>query len=293
MYRIAKLRTMIGAVFATMLVIALAPTTQASAGTTSPSSTPYYLALGDSLSQGVQPNSSGQSVETNQGYVDDLYSLYRYEVPGLQLAKLGCPGETTGTMRNGGICSYSLGSQLDQAVAFLETHHVVLVTIDIGANNVDGCLSAGAIDETCITNGIAAAATDLPVILGTLQAVAKVYDPGVRFVGMNYYDPFLAEWLQGASVQALATASVSLATYYNGVLGSIYGYFHDPVADVQSAFQTTNFTPVPIIGLPVNVSAICVLTWMCAAPPVGPNIHARPLGYGLIALAFEQQIGLL
>ena len=63
---------------------------------------PYYLALGDSLSQGVQPNASGQSVETKQGYADDLWSRYHASTPALRLAKLGCPGETTGTMLAGG-----------------------------------------------------------------------------------------------------------------------------------------------------------------------------------------------
>src|SRR5205809_6098056 len=32
---------------------------------------------------------SGVQVETNQGYVDDLYALYRAAIPGLQLVKLG------------------------------------------------------------------------------------------------------------------------------------------------------------------------------------------------------------
>ena len=205
--------------------------------------------------------------------MDDLYSLYRYEVPGLQLAKLGCPGERTGTMRNGEKSSYSLGSQLDQAVAFLETHHVVLVTIDIGANNVDGCLSAGGIDETCITNGITAAATDLPVILGTLQASL-----GVRPRRSNCRDELLRpvprRVVEGPPFRLSPPLSVSLATYYNGVLGSIYGYFHDPVADVQSAFQTTNFTPVRIIGLPVNVRPF-VCSPGCAPRPRWPNIPCQ------------------
>jgi hypothetical protein len=153
MLKLGKLRTIVGGAFAAALVIALAPATSPSAGATTP--TPYYLALGDSLSQGVQPNSAGVSVETDHGYANDLYSLYRYEVPGLQLAKLGCPGETTTTMINGGICSYSpFRSQLAAAVAFLGTHHVVLVTIDIGANNVDGCVSGGSVSLPCIFGGI-------------------------------------------------------------------------------------------------------------------------------------------
>src|SRR5689334_10801610 len=65
---------------------------------------PFHLSLGDSLSRGVQPNSSGQSVITDQGYADDLFQLEQANIPRLQEKLLGCPGETTGTMINGGIC---------------------------------------------------------------------------------------------------------------------------------------------------------------------------------------------
>jgi hypothetical protein len=34
------------------------------------------------------------------------------------------------------------------------------------------------------------------------------------------------------------------------------------------------------------VAAICLWTWECAASPRGPNEHARPIGYDVIALAF-------
>src|SRR3984885_12861901 len=79
----------------------------------------YYLALGDSLSQGVQPDAAGTSVETGQGYPDQLYAMLHPGQPSLQLVKLGCPGETTVTMIHGGICRYRGGSQLAAAVAFL------------------------------------------------------------------------------------------------------------------------------------------------------------------------------
>lgn len=290
-----RFRKVLAAGAAAVLVVAVAPLGVDPVGASTP--TPYYLALGDSLAQGVQPNSSGQSVETDQGYVNDLYSLYRHLIPGLKLVDLGCPGETTGTMISGGICTYTegvtstdpLGNQLAQAVGFLRTHHVVLVTIDIGANNVDGCLSASGINETCIEQGFIDAGSQLPVILATLQAAA----PHVRIAAMNYYDPFLAAWLQGAAGQTLATESVGLATEFNGLLGQVYGDFGVPVADVQDAFQTTDFTPVPIIGLPLNVAVICGLTWMCAPPPRGPNIHANVFGYALIAFTFERTLAVL
>ena len=55
---------------------------------------PYYLALGDSLAVGIQPDASGLYKPTAQGYADDLHALYRARLPGLQLVKLGCSGET-------------------------------------------------------------------------------------------------------------------------------------------------------------------------------------------------------
>ena len=64
----------------------------------------YHLALGDSLSQGVQPDAAGASVQTGQGYADQLYAALLPAHPGLRLVKLGCPGETSRTMIDGGIC---------------------------------------------------------------------------------------------------------------------------------------------------------------------------------------------
>jgi hypothetical protein len=75
----------------------------------------YYLALGDSLSQGVQPDAAGHSAETGQGYPDQLYAMLRPGQPALHLVKLDCPGETTATMIHGGICRYPAGSQLAAA----------------------------------------------------------------------------------------------------------------------------------------------------------------------------------
>jgi lysophospholipase L1-like esterase len=259
---------------------ALAP--QASAQTA------YYLYLGDSLAQGVQPQvPSGTNAPTNQGYVDDLYAQLLARMPRLQLAKLGCPGETTGTMINGGTCPYALGAQLAQAADFLVTHDVLLVTIDIGANNIDGCVTGGAPNPSCVANGVAAAAKDLPVIMQVLRWAS----PTVPIVGMNYYDPFLAAWLLGPSGRALANASVALAQSFNATLGRTYAEFSAPVADVEGAFMTPHGDALPGTGVPVNTAVICAWTWMCAPSPVGPNIHANTNGYFVIAAAFVARIG--
>jgi lysophospholipase L1-like esterase len=267
----------------------------------------YYVALGDSLAQGVQPAtpplppgvSLGQSIETDAGYANDLYAHYQREYGGaLTLVKLGCPGETTTSMLTGAgsPCTYSQGSQLAAAVAFVRAHRsqVALITIDIGANDVDGCATATAISETCVTAGIAAVGHNLPLILGALRNAA-----GRRTViaGMNLYDPFLADYLTGAAGQALATASVGLDESLNQLIDRGYQTFGVRTADVQDAFSTTDFTdtaPLPGVGtVPLNVARICEWTWMCAPTPVGPNIHANATGYQQIAAAFEQAIGRL
>ena len=278
--------------------VALVPAAAASASTRpdrSPLGPVYYLSLGDSLAQGVQPNSHGDSVITNHGYVDDLYALYRRTDPQLQLVKLGCPGETTTSMMKGGVCPASAyrplhaRDQLEAAAHFLTAHrgHVALVTLDIGANNVDGCVTATGLDQSCVQTGIATARTDLVKILRRLHAA----DPSARIVGMNYYDPFLAAWLQGTAGQQTAQASVQLTNYFNGVLTADYAVFHVPVADVATEFHTDNFRMVPRFDRPVNVLTVCTLTWMCALPPYGPNIHANTLGYRVIADAFMDAIG--
>jgi len=126
--------TVVATVVATAAMAGGAPALASSHRATATTSQSFYLSLGDSLAQGVQPNAQGVSVETKQGYPDQLFTALHLGNPTLKLVKLGCPGETTGTMINGGICSYGAGSQLAQAAAFLSSHrgHVQLVTIDIG-----------------------------------------------------------------------------------------------------------------------------------------------------------------
>ena len=253
----------------------------------------YYLSLGDSLAQGVQPNSSGTSVETNQGYPNQLFAALRTANPTLKLVKLGCPGETTGTMINGGICTYSTGSQLAQAAAFLASHKgkVQLVTIDIGANDLNPCLALPTLNQivVCLEQVFPQVQTNLTSIMNTLSTASGSGEPPI--IGMTYYDPELANWLKGdAASKALAKASIALAQAFGKLLSDVYTAFGAKVADVLTAFHTTQFgvkVTLPQFGqVPKDVAYICTYTWECAAPPVGPNIHANILGYGIIANTF-------
>jgi len=256
----------------------------------------YYLALGDSLSRGVQPNAAGTSVETAQGYPNLVYAQLLPGHPGLRLVQLGCPGETTQTMMHGGICHYPGGSQLAAAVAFLRAHrgHVLLITIDIGANDPEDCGAQPSLSAlaSCIGR-IPDAAANLTTILASLRAAAG---PGVRTVGMSYYLPALAEWRDGPLGQVIARAGERLAVAYNGLLDNAYAQAGAHIADVLGAFDTTDFgdpVVVPGIGsLPRNVARICEWTWACAPPPRGPNQHANATGYRVIADAFLKAAGL-
>jgi hypothetical protein len=121
-------------------------------GTTSIKASPqnkptYYLSLGDSLSVGVQPNQSDLhrpfpfigaggfgGALSREGFSEQLAAIEGQTISNLHVVKLGCNGESTSSMINGpaelpgqtehtvGLCNYRFGSQLDDAVAFLESH---------------------------------------------------------------------------------------------------------------------------------------------------------------------------
>lgn len=256
----------------------------------------YHVSLGTSLAVGVQPNSIGLLVVSDDGYADQLFDLIRpdFEAGGanreLRLVKLGCPGETLDDFVNGGVCPYLAGSQLDAAVDFLGDNgdKVVLLTIDMGANDF---LSADcvmdAVDVDCVNAVSQQIATDLAAALATLTDAA---DPATGIVGMNYYNPYLAPWLQGPDGQLLAANSAQASVIFNDSLSMTYATAGIPMADIYTAFESDDFStivpsslPPPNDRLPINVANICEFTYMCDEPPVGPDIHAKVAGYGLIA----------
>lgn len=249
----------------------------------------YYVALGDSLARGYMPGPG----DTDQGYADDLYAALHAKDPTLQLVKLGCSGETTTTMINGGKCTdrYPLGtSQLAAAEQFLRAHpgQVTHLTLDIGANDVDGCASGGSIDVLCVGQGTTTITTNLDKILdGLVAADGKL----PLSAGMTYYDPFLAQWLTGLQGQLVAAASVSLLVAINSVESLEYVAHGFKVADVAATFHTADFltqrTVAPYGSLPRNVADICQYTFMCSQQ----NIHPTVAGYQLIANTFAAKFG--
>jgi lysophospholipase L1-like esterase len=258
----------------------------------------YYLSLGDSLSEGVQPSATGQSLPTDQGFTDQLYAVLRHDDPRLELHKLGCPGDTTTTMVNGGICGYSggdlvsytsdTGSQLTAALDFIRHNQVSLITIDIGADNILPCLTEGSFSAVaaCVAQQFPIVQRELTSIVGQLRAA----DPHATIVGMTYYDVSLADWLTGSAGQSFATESITISSEFRDLLTGVYRAGGARVADVYTAFRTADMTDhltLPGIGtVPEDVGLLCKWTWMCTPAPQGPNVHANVTGYSVIAQAF-------
>jgi lysophospholipase L1-like esterase len=255
-----------------------------------PTPTPVYqLSLGDSLAAGV-----GASTPAND-YVNLVEAHEQASIPGLQVENLSCGGATTTTMLSGGgACTYTSGTQLGDAVAFLHAHpgQVRYITIDIGANDVDDCLTGGTISIPCIENGLATISSNLPQIVAALREAGD----GVPVFGMDYYDPFLQQWVTGQSGQSLATESATLSVILNGDLTKIYGSLGASPVDVQGPFAVQDFAMTGSFQgttVPENVSRTCAWTHMCDPVDGGGfamNIHTNDIGHAKLAAAFEQTI---
>jgi hypothetical protein len=256
--------------------------------------THYYLSLGDSLSVGRQPSSRGTDHNTREGYVDVVARGLSRRVAGLHTLKLGCGG-TTSTALRGPPCnrSYGRGSQLQQAERILRGHRssTALVTVQIGDNDVEGCLSASGIRRGCFDASLARMRSNLSLIARRLHHAAGSRVP---VVGVADYDQFLAYWLRGGRARRIAVASVRFLRRVNAAMGAAYGGAHVRFADAATRFETPRLhTYVRLRGhgrVPLAVARICQWTWACTPPPRGPDDHAKAPGYRAIGLAILDRL---
>jgi hypothetical protein len=244
--------------------------------------TMYYLALGDSLATGF-------AADPGQGYVDLLAAHYRQRFPNLVLVNYGCSGETSSSIFQGSLCSFGGKSQADAAVDFLRAHpgHVVLVTVDIGGNDVVFCGDAGAAAD-CFDTALVKVDQNVATLMGRLRDAAG---PAVRMYGMSYFDPLLNDWLLGPDGQATARDTVAKTDILNQHLVADYAAAGVPSADVAGAFGVDDFTLVSssLGEQPRNVVNAC--QWLdigcVVGGPEGFGDDAIDPGYQVIAAAFE------
>lgn len=234
----------------------------------------YYLALGNSLAFGYQPN-----LDFDHGYVDD-FSVNLQTHGSQQTANLACPEETTASFINGG-CPYAVlrkfpyeGNQLSAAVLYLTEHQgqVSPVTLDIGANDMLPDLS----NATCTIN-----AEKFKADLATLDAnLAQVILPRLHaaltvngvmtgdLLVENYYDPY----------QNQCPNTVPFMQEMNDHIAADVQNF-GTLIDVFSAFG----------GAATPNQNLCVYTWICSSS--FHDVHSTRRGYEVIVGAFEQSVG--
>ncbi len=279
--RVLAAALVLGGLMAMSGVATMATAASATTKTEAPK-TLYYVAMGDSLGAGT-----GASTVANR-YVNVLYQHELERFPTLQLNNLSCGGATTTSVINGPGCSFSTGTQLGDAEAFLRSHprQIAFLTVDIGGNNIDGCQNGNTINPLCIANGVQHLTTELPVILAGLESAY----PGLAIYGMDYYDPFLGEWLSGSTGQQLATEWENDLPAFNSLLGQLYGAGGAAMADPATIFQSSDFGLTgTYLGQtePQNVADVCNWTLFCSN---SGNIHANDTGHALIANSFEAVI---
>lgn len=247
----------------------------------------YYLSLGTSLAAGVQADpTTGKSVVTDVSYPGFIAESLSGDIPGLRHVNLGCPGETSDSFIDGGICQYKRGSQLDQAIKFLRHHRrsTALITLDMGANDILGCVDGTDIDLACFAQVNQNLIANMIHILKKLRWAAG---PRVPIVAMNYYNPLAFFWFKDP---ALAGQTNFLQSLINASLEGVYAGFHVPVADVAGAFMSGDLvTDADGNLIPDSVDLLCAWTWMC----LFQNIHPNEVGYGVIADEFLDVLPIL
>lgn len=232
----------------------------------------YYLALGNSISFGYQPD-----LDFGDGFVDDAFAELR-QANVTDLANYACAGETSTTMITGGCSGHLIhhdaytGAQLDATVAFLGRHKGTVnpITLDIGSNDVLPDWDSGSC--TAAPNGM----TDLArldanltqtILPRLIAAVGTQYRTG-DLVMLNYYNPFARE----------CPESADFVKMLNSHLAADAAQFGVPVADVYAAFG----------GDAHMADHLCAYTWMCNAQ--FHDIHPTTQGYQVIAGAVERAL---
>jgi lysophospholipase L1-like esterase len=242
---------------------------------------PYYLALGDSLTSGYQPDGSHIP-----GYAHLFFQTLQAHGVVTQMLNLACSGESTRSLIKGGCPAgdppnsyggYPRGaaSQLDAALAFIRAHpgHVRYVTIDIGVNDVYAqhyppmtpwCRLA----VTDAISGFHQVDTNLRTIYSRLRTALGSTG---TLMALNLYDAYQNECARASSAQ------VSSIVTFNKHIARAAAAFHISVADVYSAFHSKT-TPN---------HRLCVLTYICSKD----DVHPTPAGHALIAAVLIKTAG--
>lgn len=253
-----------------------------------------YLALGDSLSRGVEPE---PLLTLRRGYPRQLAAaLERRTGRPVALVEAGCGGATTESFIHGGKpcppgapVPYANAapetSQLDWAEDWLRDRgdRPTLVTLSLGANDVLACASADtAAIRKCFEDGATPYAARIDEIVDRLSAAAGDH---TGFAGMTLYDPVLGAARLGKA--PLQTA----AAFHEGVVDVVNPYLRDrlgragwEVADLGVAMHED----APLTSKSSRaIDDVCQYAWACTPPG---DIHLNRAGYALAAGLHEREV---
>lgn len=221
---------------------------------TSATGSRYYVALGDSLAANVGVE------QPRDGYVSRVHRhLQVRDGVDYGLENFGVSGETSGTLLRSG--------QLDAAEAFLATHDVAYVTIDIGANDLLGHLGSPDCSESLdapacaqrLDSAFAVYETNMVEILNRLAAAA----PDATLVFLRAYNPFSLGLGAGVAFESQSDATLDAFNDLAEELAIARGFV---VADGFAPMQGTTAATTHMLDSP-------------------PDIHPIAIGYDILAAA--------
>ena len=271
----------------------------------------YYVSLGDSWAQGVQPLGPDQAdINTKKGFVNSVYRSLRKRHRNLKLVNLGCGYSTTDSMINGtrgcfprvkGLPYRSTSkrtSQLTYAKRWIRKHRgrIRYITLIVGGNDISPCASKTDTNEiaSCIAEGIEEIRENLPVIA---KGIRRAAGRKPVIVGSTYPDVALGLYvLRPGDGDDLASLSVDIfRDQINPTLRKAYRARKIGFVDATRGFggyipfdQTTRMEPYGVI--PKAVANICRWAWFCEPRESGPDIHLKTQGYRKLAQLVLKQI---
>ena len=193
-------------------------------------------------------------------------------------------------MANGPGCSYTTGTQLGDAVAFLRAHphQVAFVTVDIGAGDVAACQIVLGVNTDLRLGGHQPDLQRTPPGVGPAQG-GRPRGPHLRDELLRPVPGHLADRIrQGSRSPPRASTSTD---QLNALLEpDLHGGRSIDGRSVLASSKRT--TPIPTgtyagTTVPQDVALVCQWTGACTSPG---SIQPNDQGYAQLAAAFEQVI---
>jgi lysophospholipase L1-like esterase len=259
-------------------------TASAAGNATSGSPGDYYLALGDSITYGIQPTKAKAGAPPSAfdtGFVDVFAAGLRKLSPTIDVVNYGCPGESTMTFVRGGCPAFRdgielhdafRGPQLAAAVSFLRAHPgVTPITVTLYGNDwlpmlLDTCKGAVPCVRKHAPSTTTAFASRLRSILRRLRAAAPTAD--IVVTGAWNPDP---------------TTVGQLRPVYRALEASIARAAADSHAQIARMLPVFN----PAGSVRTQRARLCALTFICSKG----DPHPTNAGYRAMADAVMRAWG--